>query len=223
MTSRVFIATITVVMFGAGYGARVYTERSRCQVPPAPALLGELTTPPKSAAVASKPLPSPERPPNAAKLAAEIEVLRPQIEAFQKRMEEIDADMDKKLLALLKPEQMPLWEKMLKRRVEYREKEEAGIGINAGENLLTTEQIASLQQRPLYKLLAVTVVPQRLVWLAGDLKLDEAQQVAAKEILRERREKFLELVDSSPPPSLTLSRLAPLARRLGEPQAAEKK
>jgi hypothetical protein len=220
MTSRVFIATITVVMFGAGYGARVWTERSRCQVPPAPALLGELTTPSKAAAVTAKPLPTPERPPNAAKLAAEIEAIRPQIEAFQKRMEEIDADMDKKLLALLKPEQMPLWEKMLKRRVEYREKEESVI---VGNDLLTTEQIASMQQRPLYKLLAVTVVPQRLVWLAGDLKLDEAQQVAAKEILRERRDKFLELVDSSPPPSLTLSRLVPLVQRLGQPQAATKK
>lgn len=220
MTSRVFIATITVVMFGAGYGARVWTERSRCQVPPAPALLGELTTPPKNAAAPTKALPTPERPPNAAKLAAEIERLRPQIEAFQTRMEEIDAEMDKKVLALLKPDQLPLWDKMLKRRVEYREKEEAGI---IGNNLLTSEQIASLQQRPLYKLLAVTIVPQRLVWLAGDLKLDEAQQVAAKEILRERRDKFLELVDSSPPPSLTLSRLAPMAKRLGEPQVEAKK
>ena len=221
MTSRVFIATITVVMFGAGYGARVWTERSRCQVPPAPALLGELSGPAKtSQPTAMKPLPTPESPANAAKLAAEIERLRPQIEAFQKQMEEIDAAMDTKILALLKPEQMPLWDKMLKRRVEYREKEEAGI---VGNTLLTSEQIASLQQRPLYKLLAVVVVPQRLVWLTGDLKLDETQQAAASEILRERREKFLRLVDASPPPSLTLSRLAPMAQRLGEPRRETKK
>ena len=117
------------------------------------------------------------------------------------------------VIALLKPEQLPKWEKLLKRRVEYTKKEEAGI---VGDGLLTSEQIASLQQRPLYKLLAVVVVPQRLEWLTNDLKLDDEQKEKARGILVQRRDKFLALVDSSPPPSLTLSRLAPLAQRLGE-------
>ena len=218
MTSRVFIALLTVVMFGAGYGARWYMERSRCMVPPAPALLGELSTPKSTTTTATAPKPkvgTPERPPNAARLAAEIEALRPAIEEFRARMDEIDQQMDREILALLNPDQMPRWEKMLKRRVEYREKEEAGI---SADQLLTAEQIASLQQRPLYKLMAVVVVPQKLAWLANDLKLDAAQKEKAGEILRMRREKFLALVDASPPPSLTLSRLAPLAKQLGEPK-----
>jgi hypothetical protein len=213
MKSRVFIALLTVVMFGAGYGARLWMDCSQCTVPPAPALLGELTTAKPAAAKAKNS--NPEKPPNAAKLAAEIERLRPQIEAFRTRMDQIDEEMDQQVLALLKPEQKPFFDKMLKRRVEYREKEEAGI---TSDHLLTTEQIASLQQRPLYKLLAVVAVPQRLDWLAHDLKLDDPQKEKAREILRERREKFLALIDSSPPPSLTLSRLAPLAKQLGEPK-----
>ena len=44
------------------------------------------------------------------------------------------------------------------------------------------------------------------------------QKEKARGILVQRRDKFLALVDSSPPPSLTLSRLAPLAQRLGEPK-----
>jgi hypothetical protein len=212
MTSRVFITTLTIVMFGAGYGARIWNERSRCPVPPAPPLLGEISTGNSAAKVKTTP---PERPPNAAKIAAEIEQLRPSIEAFRKGIEEMDAEMDRQLIALLKPEQMPLWDKMLKRRIEYTQKEEAGI---EGDNLLTAEQIASLQQRPLYKLLAVVVVPQRLEWLAHDLKFDEEQKKKAWDILQLRREKFLTLIDSSPPPSLRLSRLAPLAQRLGEPK-----
>jgi len=36
-----------------------------------------------------------------------------------------------------------------------------------------------------------------------------------------RREKFIELVDSAPPPSLMLSRLAPFAERLGTPAKPE--
>ena len=212
MTSRVFIASLTVVMFGAGYGARLFTERSRCAVPPPPALLGELTPKQEPAKLKSS---TPERPANAAKLAAEIERLRPNIEEFRARMEAMDDELDRQTLALLRPDQMPLWEKLLKRRVEYRKKEEAGI---SADRLLTAEQIASLQQRPLYKLLAVVVVPQKLEWTANDLKLDDGQKEKMREILRVRRDKFLALVDTSPPPSLTLSRLAPLAQQLGEPK-----
>lgn len=213
MTSRVFIALLTVVMFGAGYGARLWTERSRCTVPPPPALLGEIATkqkePPKTSSAPQ------ERPPNAARLAAEIERLRPGIEEFRSRMEEIDDEMDRQTVALLRPDQMPLWEKLLKRRIEYRQKEEAGI---SADRLLTAEQISSLRQRPLYKLLAVVVVPQKLEWIVEELKLDDGQKVKMREILLARRDKFLALVDSSPPPSLSLSRLAPLAKQLGEPK-----
>jgi hypothetical protein len=214
MTSRVFIPLLTIVVFGAGYGARIWTEHLRCPVPPPPALLTELSTSAPTAKVSSKTT-VPERPANAAKLAAEIERLRPSIEEFRKRIEEMDGEMDQQLIALLKPEQLPKWEKLLKRRVEYTQKEEAGI---VGDGPLTSEQIASLQQRPLYKLLAVVVVPQRLEWLTNDLKLDQEQKEKARGILLQRRDKFLALVDSSPPPSLTLSRLAPLAQRLGEPK-----
>jgi hypothetical protein len=214
MRSRVFIALLTVIMFGAGYGARVWSEHSRCAVPPPPALLGELSATTGTATRAHAKVASPERPPNAARLAEEIERLRPGIEQFRARMEEMDDQMDREVVALLRPDQMPLWEKVLKRRVEYREKEEAGI---TADQLLTSAQISSLKQRPLYKLLAVVVVPQKLEWLVGDLKLDDAQKEKVREILRVRRDKFLALVDASPPPTLTLSRLAPLAKQLGEP------
>jgi hypothetical protein len=215
MKSRFLIALLTIAVFGAGYFGRILIERYRCPVPPPPTLLGEIAPPKKTDSQGS-----PERPPNAGKIAAEIERLKPEIETFRARMEEIDAQTDREILALLRPDQMPRWEKLLKRRVEYREKEEAGI---TGDQLLTAAQIASLQQRPLYKLLAVVVVPQKLEWMANDLKLDEAQKVQAQKILLARREKFLELLDSSPPPSLTLSRLAPMAQRLGEPKNEPKK
>ncbi|HTO04205.1 MAG TPA: hypothetical protein VL069_10915 [Opitutus sp.] len=210
MKSRVLIALLTIAVFGAGYFGRVLVERHRCPVPPPPTLLGEMS-PAKTVSATT----SPEHPHDAAKLAAEIERLRPEIEAFRARMEQIDDETDREVVALLRPDQLPLWEKMLNRRIEYREKEEAGI---TGDQLLTASQIASLRQRPLYKLLAVVIVPQKLDWLASDLNLDDEQKEKAREILLKRREKFLALVDSSPPPSLTLSRLAPMAQRLGEPK-----
>lgn len=214
MRSRVLIALLTIAVFGAGYFGGTWIERSRCPVPAAPALLGEMTMQKEPLTTAkSKPV---ENPPNVAKLVTQLEKLRPEMENFRARMEQMDAQLDRELLAILRPEQLPLWEKLLKRRVEYREREEAGIA--GRDDLLTSEQIASLQQRPLYKLLAVVVVPQRLDWLVNDLKLDEAQREQARIALHARRDKFLALVDASPPPSLMLSRLAPLAQRIGQPK-----
>jgi hypothetical protein len=57
--------------------------------------------------------------------------------------------------------------------------------------------------------------------LIKDLKLTDAQQLKTRELLRDRREKFLAIVDSTPPPSIMLSRLAPAAQRLA-PAPAKK-
>ena len=209
MKSRVLIAVATVVIFAAGYFARIWIECYRCKVPPAPPLLGELSG---SKATAPAVAASSEKLPDPDKVAADLSRLRPELEAFRARIDQLDAEMERGLHALLRPDQEPLWQKLVKHNAEFRAKEEASI---AGSGALTPEQIANLQQRPLYKLLAVVVVPLKLQWVTRDLNLDEAQQVRAREVLIVRRVKFLELIDSLPPPTLTLSRLAPVANRVG--------
>jgi hypothetical protein len=72
-------------------------------------------------------------------------------------------------------------------------------------------------QRPFRTLAFFVVLPMTLERMTNDLKLEDAQRDKVKDFLRVRREKFIELVDAAPPPSLTLSRLAPLAQRLGAP------
>jgi hypothetical protein len=57
--------------------------------------------------------------------------------------------------------------------------------------------------------------------LVKDLKLDAEQQTKARELLKQRREKFLAIVDSTPPPSILLSRLAPAVQRLGATPAKD--
>jgi hypothetical protein len=206
--ARILIAVLTIAVFAAGYLARVWADHHACRVPPAPKLLGELSGQANAAANTSpEPLPKP------AKIAAALQRLGPEIEKFQASVKDIDDELDSGVLALLRPEQRPLWDKMLAHRVEYRAQEEAGI---PPDGLLTPEQIMNLQQRPLYKLLAVVVVPLKIEWLAHDLKLDDAQREAARKLLLVRREKFLALIDASPPPTLRLSRLMPLAERIGE-------
>jgi hypothetical protein len=196
-------------MLGAGYGAGVWTERHSCKVPPPPTMLGEL-----SAAKQTTPKSKPDLAPKAAELAAEIAKLRPEIEAFRERMLEIDREMDRDIEGILRADQLEVFHKMVKKFADLRAKEDADLNQPTP---LTAEEIVRLQQKPLYKMMAIVVVPMRVEWNTRDLNLDASQQEKLREILRARRDKFIALVDSSPPPSLMLSRLAPVAQRLGQP------
>ncbi len=211
MKQRILIALLTVFVLGAGYGAGVWTERHSCKVPaPPPRLLSELSSSKQAAAT-----PAATPAPNAAQLAAEIARLRPQIDEFRARMEAMDREMDTEINAILRPDQQELFQKLIKRYADLRVKEDEAV--SSGPGPLTADEITQLKQKPLYKMLAIVVVPMRVEWNTHDLNLDQTQQEQLTKILRSRRDKFLALVDSSPPPSLQLSRLAPVAQRLGEP------
>jgi len=208
MKQRLLIAGWTIVILGAGYFAGVWTERHACKIPPPPQqqLLGELADK-KTATSAPKPAP----PPNAAKIAAEIAKLRPEIDAFRARMEQIDREMDQDIEGILRPEQKGLFQKAVDAGVANRAKETAEATKSTP---LTEQEINDLRQKPLYKMLGIVVVPLRLERYTHDLNLDDLQREKLREIFKARRQKFLDLIDSSPPPSLTLSRLAPMAQRL---------
>lgn len=206
MKQRVLIALLTILVLGAGYLAGVWTERHSCKVPKPPALLGELA--PEKRKVTSAPATPPA---NAAELAAEIERLRPEIDQFRERMDQIDREMDRDIMAILRPDQKPVFEKMIKYYADLRNKEDTELKV---PQPLTAEEINRLKQKPLYKMLSIVVVPMRVQWNVRDLKLDDTQREQLRKILVERRQKFLDLVDSSPPPSLTLSQLASVAQRL---------
>lgn len=214
MKQRLLIALLTVAVLGAGYAAGVWTERHSCKIPKPPPLLGELSPAKKTDGAAAK---SPA--PNPAHLAAQIERLRPQVEHFRERMLEIDREMDQEIMPILNPQQRETFQGIVKKYADLREKEDAALN---SPTPLTSEEIIRLQQKPLYKMLSIVVVPMRLEWNTKDLTLDPQQQAQLRTILEKRRTKFLELVDSSPPPSLTLSQLVPIAQRLVAEQRPEK-
>lgn len=205
MKQRILIALLTVLVLGAGFGAGMWSERNRCKIPRPPRLLGELAAKPAPAASKKQEAPDP------AALAAEIERLRPQIEHFRERMLEIDREMDGEILDILDPAQRETFQAIVTKYANLREKEDAALRSSVP---LTAQEIVELQQKPLYKMMAIVVVPMRLEWNTKDLSLTPEQQVQLRRILEKRRVKFLELVDSSPPPSLRLSQLVPAAQRL---------
>jgi hypothetical protein len=216
MKQRLLIALLTAIGFAAGFGARMMTE-SGPTVPPPPAPGSEFVRPGTGVVAAdAKERRSPSySEKDRAKLLADIQNYRRQIDEYRNRIDDIAADFEHELVPVLNAEQRAKLETMQKHSAERRAKGEKA----AAETVtLSDEQIFQLQQRPLWNALWNVAINWRLDRLNRDFKLDDAQQAKIRALLQKRREKFLNLVDSTPPPSITLSQLAPQAEKLGAPQ-----
>jgi hypothetical protein len=207
MRDRVLAALLTLAVFAAGFGAGLWAERHRPFPAPPGAFMGEFGARPGHG-------PRNVPPVNRAELSEQIEKLRPEMEAFRARITEIYAQFDRDIDPILTPEQRGIYAKRFQAHRGFGPPPEI---VADDEKTLTDDQISQLLQRPFRTLAFFVVIPMTLERMSNDLKLDEPQKDKVRDLLRVRREKFIELVDSAPPPSLMLSRLAPLAQRLGAP------
>jgi hypothetical protein len=210
MRDRVLAALLTAVVFAIGFGAGMWAERHRPFPPPPGAFFGEFGARRGAAARAQQPV-------NRAQLLEQIDAIRPQMEAFRARAAEIYAEFDRDIAVVLSPEQQAVYEK----RFRSQRGALGPGGPSADDKPLSDAQIEMLLQRPFRTLAYFVVVPMTLDRMATELRLDETQRGKVRDLLHARREKFIELVDSSPPLSLMLSRLAPIAQRLAEPGRPE--
>ncbi len=213
MKQRLLIALLTAFGFAAGFGARRLTETG-CKVPPPPAPGSEFvrTGAAPTTTDADKKAASGLSDKDRAKFATEIEKVRPQIDAYHKRMDEIGADFDRDFVALLTPEQRQLWDAQQKKYAENRAKREAREAAETGP--LTDQQVEQLRRQPLWNALWAIAVTWRLERYTHDYNLTDAQQAKTRELLQGRREKVLALIDSTQPPSITYSELASRAHKL---------
>ncbi len=206
MRDRILAVLLTLAVFAAGFVSGRWSERHGPLPPPPGSFMGEFGAgkgaPPRLA-----------QPVNRAQLSDQIEKLRPQIDAFREHIMEIYAGFDRDIEPILNAEQREIYQKRFKAL--------RGFGpppdIASGDKPLSDEQIDQLLQRPFRTLAYFVVIPMTMERMTKELKLDDIQREKVKDFLRVRREKFIELVDSVPPPSLLLSRLAPVAQRLGNP------
>lgn len=206
MTQRVFVALLTVVIFGAGYAARVWTE-PRQMVPPAPAALAKEYVRTETPAADKKG----DRQLDRAKLLAEIQQLRPKIEAFSGHVDEIDAEFDREFVQLLKPEQR---EKFVSNQKKWAERTAKRM---AKREPLSDEDIQREKERPMTWIYWQVTVTPRLEFLTKEYNLDAPQQNSTRALLTLRRNKFISLYDATTHPSIRLSRLAPLIERVAAP------
>ncbi len=201
MKQFLLVAFMTIAGFAAGFGGRVWQERHGPLPPPPGGFLSEFGVP---------------RPPNhggpidRSELVATIAKMKPQIEAFSSRMSAIDDEFYRNLQPILTPEQKAQAEA---RHKKY-EADKAARPPSDPTKPISDDQIARLAQRPFHGLVSTILIPLKLEELNHDYHFDESQESMVKGLLKTRRDEFLALVDTVPPPSLTLSRLAPEVTRL---------
>jgi hypothetical protein len=203
MRDRFLAALLTLAVFAVGFGAGTWAERHRPFPAPPAAFMGEF-------GAKRSPAPASQEPPvNRAELLEQIAKIRPEIESFRERTNEIYAQFDRDMLTVLTPEQDATYEKKFRSQHVLQPEND--------DKPISDDEIQHLLQRPFRTLAFFVVVPMTLDRMSTELKLDDAQRDKVRDLLRVRREKFIELVDSVPPPSLMLSRLAPMAQRLSQP------
>ena len=220
MKQRIIVTLLTVLVFGVGFIGGQWAERHRPLPPPPAALMAEFATPQpvdKNVQPAqNKAVQNAPQPYDRAQLVAEIEKLRPQIEAYRSRLEQIDREYEVEFVKILNPEQRRiLEERMQKHRADLGSKEP----VAAPQTPLSEEEISKLRDRPFQNAFWKVSFKGRLDGTVKDFKLDPEQAEALKQQLLIRREKFLALVDSLPPPTFRLAELAKEIQRLVDPSA----
>ena len=218
MKLRLLIAALTVLVFAAGFGASVWTQYHCPLLAPPVSLLGEIRDRNFDVRL---PLNDPAA---IEKINAEVERIKPDIDAFHKKLDAINHDLHQKIDALLTPAQREEFEKMHK-RYEQRRGERANSSLPTVESSPAGGSVLKIPfyAEPIEGMTSAIVVPLTLDHLATALQLDDRQRAAVRQLLLERREKFLALIDSTPPPSIGLNRLAPIISKLAAPTAPENK
>jgi hypothetical protein len=205
MNQRSFIALLTVLMFGAGYAVRMLTAQRDLHVPPPPAaLVNELasaSTQPQAGQVIDRE--------KVARLIADIEKHRQQIEAYRAQVDEIYSEFDRGIMDIMNAAQR---EKYLSNQANQKKMSEH----KSNSRTLTADDISRARDRPMMDVYWMATVTPRLEYLSKEYDLNTEQQMSLRSLLNIRRNKFISLLDSTPHPSVRLSRLAPMIKQIEE-------
>lgn len=203
----------TACVFAAGVFAGMWIQRTQPVPAPPIGVMGEIrdvpltaSSTPAAAAPAKAPVAT-----DGVKLSAQIERMKPDIEAFRQKLEPIKTEFRDNLDAVLRPEQREKLKAWNERNTEKTENKDSK----------DVKEAKGKPHRPprdgLDSLFPIVLVPATLEKISAELQLDEAQKQAVQALLLKRRAKFLELVDATPPPSLNLGKIAPLVPQVAQP------
>lgn len=212
MKKGLFIALLTAFAFAVGFLANEWMERRR-PLPPPPGPFGvEFGRTHFQGRGGDF---RRDKPIDRRQLRAQIAQLQPQLDAFKARMTAIDAEFDRQLDAILSPEQRKARAEHLKQVRDGRTEEEKSTKPVSDDRVTFL-----LREEPARSVMWDVIVQFRLDLLTRLYALDDGQREKARTLLKERRARILELIDSSPPPSVMLSRIAPWVERIARPPPA---
>jgi hypothetical protein len=230
MKTPLALALLTAAGFGVGLGAGYWMASTCTPVPPPASVFSEF----RGITRAGQSLAN-SRPELWREINAELEKLRPEIEAFRKKLQVIDGEFNAQFEAILTPEQRQKLADVQRRKEPGRE---APKGRDAGKEAAkepakaakpaaapATEPAKSGPPAPrnersvrmIYEsdglVSSLVFVPFTTERFTQQLGLDATQQARLREFLLVRRTKFLELADATPPPSMQLWRIAEEVRK----------
>jgi hypothetical protein len=214
MNRGFIIAYVTVIGFAVGVFAGAWMQRHQPMPAPPGEVLGELRDMPLgSSAQRTITPPAVVRPPRPEVLAQ----LTAASEAFKKRLEPIKAEFRSQLEAMLSPKQLELLKALSEKPAPMPTAASPATPAQPpGEGKNKTPEPRPPAPRPsrydgFDSVITIVVIPFTHARFTEELGLDEAQQEALQTLLLQRRAKFLALVDSLPPPSVNLGKVAPTA------------
>ena len=230
MRTPLALVLLTSAGFGVGLGAGYWMSRSCKPMPPPTSVFSEFR-----GITRAGPSLANSRPELWREINAELEKLRPEIDAFRKKLEVIDGEFNAQFEAILTPEQRQKLADVQRRKEPGRE---ASKGQEAGKEAAkepakaakpamapATEPAKSGAPAPrnersvrmIYEsdglVSSLVFVPFTTERFTQQLGLDATQQARLREFLLVRRTKFLKLADATPPPSMQLWRIAEVVRK----------
>jgi hypothetical protein len=204
MKKNLLTIVATIAVFTAGVFAGMWIQRNQPVPAPPIGIMGELRDVPLTG-TPHAPNAEAHKPQDLVALKSEMDHLKPEIEEFKRKVEPIKTEFREKLEAVLTPEQR---EKLKELSERFNNPPPQQPGKPEGPRR---------RGDGLDSLFPIVIVPATLDRLTDKLALSPEQRTAVHALLLNRRQKFLELVDTSPPPSLKLQRLAPLVPQIASP------
>jgi len=188
----------TLIGFIVGIAAGVWVTRTPPIPAPPAAVLGEVTGAPLGSGAGSAA-------PAGATIAdtpdnqAALQQIRDEMDDFRKKVDAIKSTLRAELDPILTDEQRAL----------VKSWPERSAPLPATGQPLPAEPKARNFYEGFDSTITIIMVPYSLERLDARLHFTPAQKAAVRQLLIERRAKFLDLVDTTPPPSFKLIKLAP--------------
>jgi uncharacterized membrane protein len=204
MNRGFFIALATLIGFSVGTFAGSWMQRHQPVPAPPTGLMGEVRDMPLNTSLPTDPnAPRPSGQP----LAEEaLRQMKAEIDAFKKKVDPIKTEFRAQLEAVLTPVQR----ERLKAMSERPPQPAPAPGTPVSKDKPDPAKDRGYRMYDgLDSTITLVVIPFTLARLTEELALTPAQRDAVHKLLIQRREKFIALVDSTPPPSFNLGKIAP--------------